>query len=228
MHASQVFLTATHLVLVMEYAAGGDLAQYVAARQGLCEPEARHFFQQLIVALDYCHRMVRAHGCTARRPHWVWRVDRPGCLPAGCRHPIAVGPPGLACCVGTASVRGCWLQGVSSRDIKLENVLLDGSPRPLIKVSCAHGSGWRRRLWQSSVAQRAQQPAQLPCGQRRRVPTVWSCCQASCAVARLQPRIVHVRAALPCCRQPSAATSCLVAACRPPTTSPAASKPAAG
>jgi hypothetical protein len=29
---------------------------------------------------------------------------------------------------------GWLLQGVSSRDIKLENTLLDGSPRPLIKV----------------------------------------------------------------------------------------------
>jgi serine/threonine protein kinase len=27
-----------------------------------------------------------------------------------------------------------WLQGVANRDIKLENTLLDGSPRPLVKI----------------------------------------------------------------------------------------------
>ena len=58
--AVQVFLTSTHLVLAMEYAAGGDLADYTAARHGLTEAKARHFFQQLVVALDYCHRMVGA------------------------------------------------------------------------------------------------------------------------------------------------------------------------
>lgn len=37
------------------------------------------------------------------------------------------------CLAGPLDARA-WLQGVSSRDIKLENALLDGSPRPLIKV----------------------------------------------------------------------------------------------
>ncbi len=37
------------------------------------------------------------------------------------------------CLAGRLDARA-WLQGVSSRDIKLENALLDGSPRPLIKV----------------------------------------------------------------------------------------------
>lgn len=35
-----------------------------------------------------------------------------------------------------ATVHFARVQGVSSRDIKLENTLVDGSPRPLIKVSC--------------------------------------------------------------------------------------------
>ncbi|EFN57457.1 hypothetical protein CHLNCDRAFT_142950 [Chlorella variabilis] len=78
----EVFLTKTHLVLAMEYAAGGDLFRYVSARRGLPEDEARWFFQQLMVAVDYCHRM-----------------------------------------------------GVTSRDIKLENTLLDGGQWPLIKLA---------------------------------------------------------------------------------------------
>ena len=55
-------------MLSMEYAPGGDLFRYVAARRGLPEDEARWFFQQLMIAVDYCHRMVRwtASGCSAR------------------------------------------------------------------------------------------------------------------------------------------------------------------
>ena len=43
----------------MEYAAGGDMFEYVVRKGGLRESEARWFFQQLIVAVDYIHRMVR-------------------------------------------------------------------------------------------------------------------------------------------------------------------------
>ncbi|KPF41180.1 serine/threonine-protein kinase, partial [Rhizobium sp. AAP43] len=78
----EVFLTNTHLVLVLEYAPGGDLAEYVTKHRGLPEDVGRWFFQQLVIAVDYLHRM-----------------------------------------------------GVTSRDIKLENTLLDCSPRPLIKLS---------------------------------------------------------------------------------------------
>ncbi|GIL70723.1 hypothetical protein Vretimale_3824 [Volvox reticuliferus] len=77
----EVFLTPSHLSIVMEYAPGGDMFEYVVKKNGLREDEARWFFQQLIVGLDYCHRM-----------------------------------------------------GVVNRDIKLENTLLDSSPRPLVKI----------------------------------------------------------------------------------------------
>ena len=60
-HAIQVFLTPTHLAIVMEYARGGDLLRYTlkhypAAQQ---EDQARWIFQQLVIGLDYCHKMVR-------------------------------------------------------------------------------------------------------------------------------------------------------------------------
>ena len=54
----EVFLTRAHLVLVMEYAAGGDLFSLVRARGGLEEGDARWFFQQIAVAIDYCHKLV--------------------------------------------------------------------------------------------------------------------------------------------------------------------------
>ena len=73
----EVFLTQQHLVLVMEFAPGGDLFTYVRSRGGLPETEARWYFQQIVIAVDYCHRL-----------------------------------------------------GVCSRDIKLENTLLDAQPGP--------------------------------------------------------------------------------------------------
>lgn len=57
----------------------------------LKEPEARWYFQQLILAVDYLHKMVRVVRCQD---------------------------------VNTSS-----MQGVASRDIKLENCLLVPSPR---------------------------------------------------------------------------------------------------
>jgi hypothetical protein len=45
----------------MEYAPGGDLYDYAITRQcnkRLSEDKARQIFQQIIIALDYCHRMV--------------------------------------------------------------------------------------------------------------------------------------------------------------------------
>lgn len=56
--SSQVFLTPQHLGISMEFAPGGDMFEYVVKKNGLREEEARWFFQQLIVGLDYCHRMV--------------------------------------------------------------------------------------------------------------------------------------------------------------------------
>eukprot|EP01023_Acetabularia_acetabulum_P065366 TRINITY_DN8646_c0_g2_i2.p1 TRINITY_DN8646_c0_g2~~TRINITY_DN8646_c0_g2_i2.p1 ORF type:complete len:144 (+),score=28.11 TRINITY_DN8646_c0_g2_i2:350-781(+) len=53
----EVFLTDKYLSIVMEYAPGGDMFEYVVKKGGLKEEEARWFFQQLIIAVDYCHRM---------------------------------------------------------------------------------------------------------------------------------------------------------------------------
>ncbi|CAL5229102.1 g12364 [Coccomyxa viridis] len=53
----ECFLTDKHLAIVMEYAAGGSLYSHVTANLGLGEDTSRFLFQQLILALDYCHKM---------------------------------------------------------------------------------------------------------------------------------------------------------------------------
>ena len=84
----------------------GDMFEYVVRKGGLKESEARWFFQQLIVGVDYLHRM-----------------------------------------------------GVASRDIKLENTLLDGSPRPLLKI-CDFGYS-KHEKFQSAPGSRVGTPAYL-------------------------------------------------------------------
>lgn len=51
-----VFLTHTHLCIVMNFAEGGTLRQHVKERTCLKEDWARWFFQQLIIAVEYCHK----------------------------------------------------------------------------------------------------------------------------------------------------------------------------
>lgn len=88
--AYDALLTSSHLGLIMEYAAGGNLTSYVAKKHieskqtGLycSEDEARYFFRQFISAVAYCHRNSVAH-----------------------------------------------------RDLKLDNVLLDGSDPPILKLT---------------------------------------------------------------------------------------------
>ncbi|KAI8102429.1 hypothetical protein M9435_006030 [Picochlorum sp. BPE23] len=53
----ELFVTEDHLVLVLEYADRGDLFTYVKAKGGLTEDTARWYFQQLILAVDFCHKM---------------------------------------------------------------------------------------------------------------------------------------------------------------------------
>ena len=65
----EVFLTPNHLAIVMEYAAGGDMFEFVIRNktpnhgEGLPEDSARGFFQQLLVALEFCHELGIANRC---------------------------------------------------------------------------------------------------------------------------------------------------------------------
>lgn len=50
------FAVPGYLVIVMEHANGGDLFEFVSERARLSENDARTMFQQLILAVDYCHK----------------------------------------------------------------------------------------------------------------------------------------------------------------------------
>ncbi|MBA0861589.1 hypothetical protein Goshw_029342 [Gossypium schwendimanii] len=57
----EVLLTPTHLAIVMEYAAGGELFERICNAGRFGEDEARFFFQQLISGVSYCHAMKICH-----------------------------------------------------------------------------------------------------------------------------------------------------------------------
>lgn len=52
-----VFESRERIVMVMEYASGGELYDYIQDKQRLSEEEARHFFRQITSAVQYCHKV---------------------------------------------------------------------------------------------------------------------------------------------------------------------------
>lgn len=51
----EVFESTNHLLMVMEYAGGGDLLQHVKGQGRLSELDARIFFRQILYGLGHCH-----------------------------------------------------------------------------------------------------------------------------------------------------------------------------
>lgn len=51
----------THVYLVMEYAEGGELYEYIAKHGPLPTSEAKKVFHQILSGVDYCHRQLISH-----------------------------------------------------------------------------------------------------------------------------------------------------------------------
>ncbi|KAI0675741.1 kinase-like domain-containing protein [Trametes maxima] len=61
MRLYDVWETSTELYLILEYVEGGELFDYLCTQGRLPAPEALGYFQQIITAIDYCHRFNIAH-----------------------------------------------------------------------------------------------------------------------------------------------------------------------
>ncbi|KAL2493018.1 SNF1-related protein kinase catalytic subunit alpha KIN10 [Abeliophyllum distichum] len=57
----EVIETPADIYVVMEYVKHGELFDYIVEKGRLQEDEARHFFQQIISGVDYCHRNMVVH-----------------------------------------------------------------------------------------------------------------------------------------------------------------------
>ncbi|XP_016969510.2 mucin-5AC isoform X5 [Drosophila rhopaloa] len=60
-HIYEVFENRDKMVLVMEFAAGGELYDYLSERKVLTEEEARRIFRQVATAVYYCHKHKICH-----------------------------------------------------------------------------------------------------------------------------------------------------------------------
>ncbi|GAB0094181.1 mucin-5AC [Sergentomyia squamirostris] len=60
-HIYEVFENREKMVLVMEFAAGGELYDYLSERKVLTEEEARRVFRQIATAVYYCHKHKICH-----------------------------------------------------------------------------------------------------------------------------------------------------------------------
>ncbi|CDO73303.1 hypothetical protein BN946_scf185008.g65 [Trametes cinnabarina] len=61
MRLYDVWETSTELYLILEYVEGGELFDYLCNKGRLVAKEALCYFQQIITAIDYCHRFNIAH-----------------------------------------------------------------------------------------------------------------------------------------------------------------------
>ena len=114
----EVFLTPDYLGIAMEYAAGGDMFQHVTSKRGLSEDEARWFFQQLVLGLDYCHKM----GIVNRDIKLEVSLTLPDYAQWG---------------IGAEVLHSMLPEGSAKPDTRTvipQNTLLDGSRRPLLKI----------------------------------------------------------------------------------------------
>ena len=57
----EVLETPHDIFVVMEYVKSGELFDYIVEKGRLGENEARHFFQQIVSGVEYCHRNMVVH-----------------------------------------------------------------------------------------------------------------------------------------------------------------------
>ena len=57
----EVLETPHDIYVVMEYVKSGELFDYIVEKGRLGENEARHFFQQIVSGVEYCHRNMVVH-----------------------------------------------------------------------------------------------------------------------------------------------------------------------
>ena len=90
------------------------MSALISSRCGLPEPAARWFFQQVVIAVDFCHQKVHL------TPQCIFEEG-------------AILKP-FWCCPLRVYAEILGMQGFACQDIKLENVLIVNDARTLVKL----------------------------------------------------------------------------------------------
>ena len=128
------------LVIVMEYASGGPLQDRIKTSGRLAEAEAKRFFGQLVDGIMYCHSQVSLPAAMWHpMPFLLCPVGAPGAVDAlilacvgDCTCPQPVQPT-LAEHAGSLRLYSSGgepapaMQHIFHRDLRMENLLLQGS-----------------------------------------------------------------------------------------------------
>ncbi|KAM8842509.1 maternal embryonic leucine zipper kinase isoform 1-T1 [Synchiropus picturatus] len=111
----QVIETSTQIFMIMEYCPGGELFDYIIAKDRLSEEETRVFFRQIVSALAYVHSQGYAH-----------RDLKPENLLIDADHNLKLIDFGL--CAKPVGGLGCELQTCCGSPVYAAPELLQGKP----------------------------------------------------------------------------------------------------
>lgn len=71
----EVFETDDFIWIVMEHASCGELFDYIVKNGMVKEPEARHFFRQILSAIEYCHMVTMSFLEKTNDSNYVSRIQ---------------------------------------------------------------------------------------------------------------------------------------------------------
>uniref|UniRef100_A0A8C2EYA3 non-specific serine/threonine protein kinase n=1 Tax=Cyprinus carpio TaxID=7962 RepID=A0A8C2EYA3_CYPCA len=149
----EVFESRERIVMVMEYASGGELYDYIQDKQRLSEEEARHFFRQITSAVQYCHkngvvhRDLKLENILLDKDLNVKLADfglsnrymRGQCLDTFCGSPLYASPEIVNGLPYHGPEVDCWSLGVLLYALVYGSMPFDGTSYSILKEQIRHG-----------------------------------------------------------------------------------------
>ncbi|XP_056305762.1 NUAK family SNF1-like kinase 1 [Danio aesculapii] len=149
----EVFESRERIVMVMEYASGGELYEHIQDKQRLSEDEARHFFRQITSAVHYCHqngvvhRDLKLENILLDKDLNVKLADfglsnrymRGQCLDTFCGSPLYASPEIINGLPYHGPEVDCWSLGVLLYALVYGSMPFDGTSYSILKEQIRHG-----------------------------------------------------------------------------------------